>query len=230
MLASSRSKVIVAGSGHGTAPQVISPADGGKRLDGLLYRIALWLHRFGVTPTFLTFASIAPALACAAAAALGYFYLATALLALSGICDLLDGPLARSTAQTSKFGALLDSTVDRLADAAPLLGLVAFYSTGPSSWASLVPAAALFCGYSVSYVRARAEGLSIALPPLWMRRPERMVLTGVAMLAAGTGVPGVAVQAPLMLLFLGVLAVLSAAASIHALIEAKRLLDGGQRG
>lgn len=154
--------------------------------------------------------------------------LALVLMALSGLCDLLDGPLARRSNQISRFGALLDSTLDRFADAAPLIGLSVFYSG--YGWVCLIPAGTLFAAYTVSYVRARAEGLEIDLPPMWMRRTTRMVAIGVALLLAPIAIDGVSIPAPLTLAGIALLGLLSLAASVHALIVAARLLTPRERG
>src|SRR4051812_47347143 len=57
----------------------------------------------------------------------GQFPLGSGLLLLSGVCDILDGQLARRSGQISTFGAFLDSTLDRFAEAAVLLGIMGFY-------------------------------------------------------------------------------------------------------
>lgn len=193
----------------------------GRFLSGLVLASAPFLRRLGLRPNMLTFASLVPAVASGIAAATGAFYVAAACLLLSAACDLFDGPLARATGTTSRFGALLDSTIDRLADAAPLLGLTVFYAA--LGWIAVVPALAILGGYTVSYVRARAEGLEIKLPPLWMRRPERIALTAVALLLADVGVLDLNVPGPLTLALVAVLAVLSLVASAHALWTAKQL-------
>src|SRR5687767_11956018 len=147
-----------------------------------------WLSVQGVSPNSLTYAALSLALASGAAAALRHYLLAAVLLLISGAFDLLDGVVARAARRTSRFGALLDSTVDRLADALPLLGLVVASTDAPLGSAVLV--LAMLSGFAVSYVRARAEGLGITLPPLFMRRPERLVLTLLALIAGSVTVRG----------------------------------------
>lgn len=102
---------------------------------GALARVAALLARTGVTPNTLTLLSLVPALVSGLFAAYGAFGWATLFLLLSGVVDMLDGPLARSTGTVSRFGALLDSTIDRITDAAPLLGLTVFYAH-PAGWSS----------------------------------------------------------------------------------------------
>jgi CDP-diacylglycerol--glycerol-3-phosphate 3-phosphatidyltransferase len=173
-----------------------------------------WLSAQGVSPNSLTYGALTLALASGAAAAVRHYLLAAVLLLASGALDLLDGVVARAARRTSRFGALLDSTVDRLADALPLLGLVVACAHLPLAAAVLV--LAVLSGFAVSYVRARAEGLGVTLPPLFMRRPERLVLTLLALIAGSVTVRGFPSEL-LMLSLVAVMAVLSAVAAVWAM-------------
>ena len=155
------------------------------------------LAKAGVSAHLLTLTSLVFAAAAAVAVTQGRFQVSAVLLIASGACDLLDGIVARAGATAGPFGALLDSTVDRIADGLPLLGLVVVYTgTGP---AAAVPAAAMIGVFSVSYVRARAEALDISLPPLFMRRPERVVLLVVALLLGNVEFTWLPILAPVTL-------------------------------
>ena len=149
----------------------------------LVEKVARVVARTGATPNALTVLSLVPALLAAVFAARGAFGWAVTFMLLSGLLDLLDGPLARATGRSSRFGALLDSSLDRIADALPLLGLTVLFARDGWGWAAVIPSVALLAGYTVSYVRARCEGLAITLPPLWMRRGDRIVLVALSMLA-----------------------------------------------
>ncbi len=185
-----------------------------KNSMGSLRRLYAWclstaaakIAKFGVHPNTVTLVSLVPAALAGVAAAVGIFWLAGVLLLLSGCFDVLDGALARQTGQSSRFGALLDSTVDRLSDTAVPVGLLLFYA--PFGFALLVPAFLILSGFSISYVRARAEGLSFTLPRLWMRREDRLFITVIALLLAGVPLPGLPVPAPVTFIILGVLATL----------------------
>lgn len=193
-----------------------------RRFVRAIAAVATMLGRLGVTPNMLTFGSLVPAIASGIAAAEGALLLSAGLVILSGVCDLLDGSVARATGLVSKTGALLDSTFDRICDAAPFLGLIVFYAN--HGWLSVIPALALLWGYTVSYVRARAEGLGIELPPLWMRRPGRVILTAFALAAGGIALPIGVAPAPLTLAVTALIAVLSFLASVHAVCAANRAL------
>jgi len=102
--------------------------------------------------------------------------------------DLLDGTLARmSDSGGSNWGALLDSTLDRMADAA-VLGSVAYFLM--KSHDRLVPVliVALVAGGLVSYIRARAEGLGIECSGGLAERTERLIIIFLALGLAGLGV------------------------------------------
>lgn len=178
------------------------------------------IARTGVHPNVLTIISIFPALLAGALAANGQFWGAALLLLLSGVFDLLDGGLARATGRTSRFGALLDSSLDRLSDAAVPAGLLLYYA--PFGAVLLVPTAAMLAGYTVSYVRARAEGLAIDLPRLWMRREDRMAILVAALLLAPVSPADWPVPAGLTLLGVAVLAVGGWAAAAAALLAAAK--------
>jgi CDP-diacylglycerol--glycerol-3-phosphate 3-phosphatidyltransferase len=144
---------------------------------------------------------------------------------VSGAFDLLDGIVARAAHRSTRFGALLDSTVDRLADALPLLGLVVALSQTALSSAVLV--VAMMTGFAVSYVRARAEGLGISLPPLFMRRAERVILLLLALVVGSISSPSFPSEVA-MLSIIGVMALLSLVAAVWAL-RAVLALDEGTR-
>jgi CDP-diacylglycerol---glycerol-3-phosphate 3-phosphatidyltransferase len=194
----------------------------------LLYRglmaVGGALGRVGISANALTYASLALAVGAAVAVALGAFPLAAALVVASGACDVLDGVIARATGTVTRYGALLDSTVDRLADAMPLLGLSVFYSGHGLSLSVSVPVLAILGAFTVSYVRARAEGLRVQLPPLFMRRAERMVLLTLSLALGAVDFGPTTVNAPLTLLGVGLLALLNFAGSIWALRAAHTAL------
>jgi CDP-diacylglycerol--glycerol-3-phosphate 3-phosphatidyltransferase len=192
-----------------------------RRHEALLSPLTRHLARRGVAPDAITLMALPPALAAGVAVAAGAFWLAAAFLALSGLFDLLDGSLARSSGQESRFGALLDSTLDRLCDAFVPMGLVVFYAAHPLL--SVIPVAALITGFVISYIRARAQSLEIVLPRLWMRREDRFALTLVSLLLAPIDWPVLGIAAPSVLLVQALLAVLGGLASLAALRAAARI-------
>lgn len=164
--------------------------------------IVALLARAGVRPDHVTIAGCVLSFVAALAFFEGGFRLGAALVALSGLCDILDGQLARLGPSTSRFGAFLDSTLDRLSEGIVLAGIAGFYivnlvdlaknpvrvldelSRGqePRTWAvvALVAMLGVVGSFLVSYTRARAEGLGLECRVGWFERPERIVLLIVA--------------------------------------------------
>lgn len=107
----------------------------------------------------------------------GSLFLGGIVFVLSGACDVLDGRLARNTNRSSRFGAILDSTVDRYSEIVVFMGLGAFFH---SAYMSALIILALAGALLTSYVRARAEGLSLECKIGLMQRPERVTFIAAA--------------------------------------------------
>ncbi len=195
-------------------------------LYGACVGIGQRVARLGISANALTYSSLVLSVAAGVAAAEAHFVSAALLMLLGGAFDALDGVVARATGTVSRWGALLDSTVDRLADASPLLGVALFYSD--QRLLSLLPVLAMVGGFTVSYVRARAEALGVVLPSLFMRRAERVLLTALSLFAGAVAVAA-PVRAPLLLLGVLVLAVLNAIGAVVALRSARRSLLNDER-
>src|ERR1700722_1185315 len=102
--------------------------------------------------------------------------------------DMLDGQLARIKGNSGKYGAFLDSTMDRFADAAIFGGITIWFMRTNH----LLPVVSLFCraaGLSVSYVKARAEGLGLNADVGLIERPERMIIGLTSIGLSGLGIP-----------------------------------------
>jgi CDP-diacylglycerol--glycerol-3-phosphate 3-phosphatidyltransferase len=106
----------------------------------------------------------------------GHIFGGGVILIISGACDVLDGRLARKTNTQSKFGALLDSTVDRYSEIAVYMGLAAFFD---SPYIDALIILAIAGSRLTSYTRARAEGLGIECKVGLMQRPERITFLAV---------------------------------------------------
>jgi len=100
-----------------------------------------------------------------------------ALLVLTGgMFDLLDGVMARTTGRVSRFGAFLDSVLDRYADSFLFIGTAAYCMRMESPSGGLVSLGCLVGAYGTSYARARAEGLGLDCRAGLMERGERILL------------------------------------------------------
>jgi len=145
--------------------------------------------------------------------------------------DMLDGVLARMKGTTGVWGAFLDSTMDRIADAGIFAGLVIWFMLGGHN--PLLAGVSLFClvaGILVSYAKARAEGLGLRCDVGLIERPERMLISLVAVGVSGLGVP--------YILNVGLWALAAGSAftfwqRVHAVYKAAKAspgLDDGARG
>jgi CDP-diacylglycerol--glycerol-3-phosphate 3-phosphatidyltransferase len=104
--------------------------------------------------------------------------------------DMLDGQMAKSSGKASNWGAFLDSSLDRLGDAA-VFGGILLYFTGPRDsllWSSFA-LAALALGQVTSYVKARAESLGFTCSGGLAARADRLLLILLGAFLAGVGVP-----------------------------------------
>jgi CDP-diacylglycerol--glycerol-3-phosphate 3-phosphatidyltransferase len=147
------------------------------------------LHRRGITADVLTATGLVSASATAVAVATGHLHIAIVLLILTGLHDLLDGPVAKAAGTSSVRGAFFDSVTDRVADAL-LMGGVSWYliSQGEGHLAVL-PLAVLGVTALVSYERAKAESLGLSAKGGLMERAERMILLGIAFIDSALLIP-----------------------------------------
>jgi len=104
------------------------------------------------------------------------------LAALVGLLDALDGALARLTGQKSRFGAFLDSFVDRLCEAVLYLGLLIFYTRHGARQEIMLIYAAIVGSLLISYARARAEGLGLECKVGLLTRMERIAILSLALI------------------------------------------------
>ncbi len=151
--------------------------------------VAEGLTRLHVSPNQVTLAGLVAMAGSGALLALGSFRGAGVALLVGGVCDMLDGAVARSSGVSTKFGAFFDSTSDRLAELLFFAGsLVYFTRVEPSVLYALLTFFAAGGSLLVSYTRARAEGLGVDCQVGMMERPERMVLLLIACFVGGIGV------------------------------------------
>jgi CDP-diacylglycerol--glycerol-3-phosphate 3-phosphatidyltransferase len=152
--------------------------------------VARALLRAGVSPDAVTIAgTVGVVVAAVLLATRGYLWIAALVITACALTDLLDGAMARARGTSSRFGALLDSTMDRIADGA-VFGALAYWLAVSNQFANL--AACLIClvtGQIVSYVKARAEGLGLSANVGIAERFERLVIIGLGGIGDGLGIP-----------------------------------------
>ncbi len=153
----------------------------------------------------------------------GGFIAGPLLIAAFALSDSVDGLMARQleargVPRSKDFGAFLDSTLDRVADAAIFAGLVLWYSGAGHSRINLILAlTCLVLGSVVPYARARAEGLGMTASGGIAERADRLVAVLVAILAVGLGAPGL-----VMTVILAGLAVASGITIVQRMLTVRR--------
>ncbi len=144
------------------------------------------ISRLKLTPNMMTFTGIILNLVAAVVIGFGCLLAGGIIFLLAGLFDLLDGALARYMEKTTRFGALLDSTADRITEGAIFLSLI--FVTGVSvwpfnvTWELVLIFLALIGSYLTSYIRARAEGLNIDCTVGLFTRVERVIILALGLL------------------------------------------------
>ena len=131
----------------------------------------------------------------------GHLLAGALMIAVFTMTDSLDGVMARRAGRSGPWGAFLDSTLDRFADAAIFSGLVLwFIGRGDDRATAVLALACLVLGSVVPYARARAEGLGMTAAVGIAERADRLVLVLVGTFLVGLGLPGVVLTVVLALL------------------------------
>jgi CDP-diacylglycerol--glycerol-3-phosphate 3-phosphatidyltransferase len=149
-------------------------------LSSVVEPIARALLRMGISPNTVTVAGTLGVLIGAVGfAARGHLLIALVLVVVFALTDFLDGTMARMKGGSTRFGAFLDSSMDRVADAG-IFGSIAYYlATEDDRWGMVAALLCLGVGQIVSYVKARAEGLGMTCNVGIAERPERLLSVGV---------------------------------------------------
>jgi CDP-diacylglycerol---glycerol-3-phosphate 3-phosphatidyltransferase len=147
----------------------------------------------------------------------GRLVLAGLIAIVAAFADAFDGAVAKAAGTASKWGALLDSTSDRISDALFFLPVAWLYAVSPDppqshqKWVATLALIAMVLGFLVSYIKARAEGLGFECNVGIAERAERLILI-IAALIINVILP----------VFLAILAVLSLITVIHRLVHVYR--------
>jgi CDP-diacylglycerol--glycerol-3-phosphate 3-phosphatidyltransferase len=150
--------------------------------DRLVEPVGKAIARHGIAPNAITLVGAAVQLVVAYEIVSAHLVAAGLIAVVAAVADAIDGAVAKAAASTTRFGALLDSTLDRLSDAlffGPVAWLYAV-SPGPERagqrWVAAIALAALVASFLVSYVKARAEGLGFECNVGIVARAERTLL------------------------------------------------------
>jgi CDP-diacylglycerol--glycerol-3-phosphate 3-phosphatidyltransferase len=193
----------------------------------LLTPVARLLLRLGISPDVVTLVGTAGV--CVGALAFyprGEFFWGTIVITAFVFSDTVDGIMARASGRSTAWGAYLDSTLDRVGDAAVFGGLVLYYA-GPGR-DQLMAGLALAClvlGAVVSYSKARAEGLGMTADVGIAERADRLVAVLVVTGLVGLGLPEV-----FLLIMLALLAAASLVTVVQRILTVRRQALAAQDG
>jgi phosphatidylglycerophosphate synthase len=201
--------------------------------------VALLLGKIGLTPNAITIVGFLGTCVAAVAAAAQAWVLAGFLVIAFGIFDLFDGALARATNQTSKFGAFLDSTLDRTGENLVYAGIAVGCAASGFTFGVGLAGLAMATASVVTYARARAEAVGLHGEVGIAPRPERLVVISIGLVATGflggispalhvgaatpldiavTGTDG----APALAIALGIIAVTCAITIVQRIVHVQR--------
>ena len=193
----------------------------GKFFGAIINRIVRWLALSRIHPNVLTFLGLVINIWAAWLLAQGNFRWAGVVVIGAGLFDMVDGRVARSTGQVTRFGGFFDSVLDRYSDLALYMGLLVYYASINRPGYIVLTAVVMTGSVMVSYTRARAENAIPRCKVGFLERPERVVLIIIGALFDR--------MAPV----LWVIAVFSNLTVIHRMIytwqEARRLEDAQLR-
>lgn len=180
---------------------------------------AALLLRLGVSPDAVTITgTLGVVVAALWLFPLGHLFAGTMVITVFAFSDLLDGVMARRSGRAGAWGAFLDSTLDRLGDAAIFSGLLLYLAgRGEDRLGAVLALACLVLGSVVPYARARAEGLGMTANVGIAERGDRLLAVLVAAGLVGLGVPAV-----VLTVVLGLLAVASAITVVQRMATVRR--------
>ena len=156
--------------------------------DAFMKPVGEWLARARISPNALTVVGVASSILVAIAVVQDLLFVAGLAAVVAAVADALDGAVAKAGGTVSRFGAVLDSTTDRLSDALLFLPVAWLYGVSPppdktgQEWVAAVALATVTAAFLVSYVRARAEGIGLDAKVGIAERAERLIIVILALL------------------------------------------------
>lgn len=169
--------------------------------------IAALFVRLGLRPNHVTTVGLLLIVVSAVFYGMGHIRLGGFFLLLSGWTDMIDGQMARGGGMETKFGAFYDSTLDRIGDGLTYVGLGAFYLLYPEdlAWRQgvvILCMVAIMASLTVSYTRARAEGLGLDGKVGIAQRTERVLGIGLVTMFMGNAQRGIVLSSIILILTL----------------------------
>lgn len=188
----------------------------------LLAPLVRTLLRLGVSPDLVTVSgTVGVVLSALICFPQGWLWQGTIAVTVFVLSDMLDGQMAKVSGRTTNWGAFLDSTSDRLGDAAVFGGVLLYftYQRDSTLWGAVALAGLVF-GQWTSYVKARAESLGFRCSGGLAARADRLVIILLGTLLAGLGVPYVLEAAGAVLAVTSMITVLQRIAQVRRQAEA----------
>jgi CDP-diacylglycerol--glycerol-3-phosphate 3-phosphatidyltransferase len=140
------------------------------------------LKRTGLTADHFTIAGLVLSCLAALTIATGHLHVGLVLVVLTGLCDTLDGAVAKAAGTSSSRGAFFDSVADRVSDALLFMGVAWYFADTRPGTLVMLPVAVLATSSLISYQRAKAESLGYAAKGGIMERAERIILLALGLL------------------------------------------------
>ncbi|UCG50567.1 MAG: CDP-alcohol phosphatidyltransferase family protein [Candidatus Latescibacterota bacterium] len=141
--------------------------------------VVVGLSSLGVPPILISVFGLVFSFYGAILVAKGSLFWGGIWLLISGVCDILDGAVARHRGQATKFGAFIDSTFDRISELVYFGAILVYFANRAETYSTLMTVIiwiALGGSFLVSYARARIEGLGYPCTIGLLERPERLTL------------------------------------------------------
>lgn len=189
----------------------ITPKKIKEKFLNLFIPFSSFLSKKGISPNLITFFGTAISLLAGFLFYLGQTFFAGISVIISGLMDIIDGQVAKISKKETKFGGVLDSSLDRYSEIFIYIGISLLFLEKGDSLTSFIAIIALLGSMLVSYVKARAEGAGIPLKSGLFQRAERFVF-----ISAG-GILGVEI----LKFFLYIIALVSHITAIQRLVMAK---------
>src|SRR5688500_9451046 len=150
-----------------------------------------------LTPNAISMAGLAGNLAAAVLVTQRLFFLAGVAFIIGSVMDTLDGRYSRMAGKGTLFGAVLDSTLDRIEEGAVLAAVAGYFAAQGDDFAAAMCVVAVLGSLMVSYTRARAEALGVECKVGLATRPVRVVILSIGLVfAKGAGIGDVELLAP----------------------------------
>ena len=158
-----------------TWKDILRPSELSDRAHSLADPLGRILAKTRIPPNAVTIFGFLLIIVVAWVLSEGHFFIGGFLVLIVSCSDFIDGAMARAMGKVTRFGALLDSSLDRYSEAVLLFGLLWFYAMEQATTQVILIFATVIGSLLVSYVRARAEGLGLDAEVGIMRRTPRII-------------------------------------------------------